>query len=164
MNSLERINLEKMITTNNVIDETENIRQKKHSKLIKDNVDRLIDLKKKYIRLEISNPNEFEKLCISRCSFLFNNYTDIFNKIKKNELNLNILFNFLSVLKEIEDGNIDQHEGSFQVGKLLKEMYIDSALKKSEKLDSINNKKKPKKPLVKERNISWKEFKEQNNN
>lgn len=159
MDNFERLNLQKMINENDVKDETQNIREKKHSNQIKEDVIRLVELKKKYFRLERSNPGEFEKICISRCMFLFNNYTDIFNKIKKDEINLNILMKFLDVLKEIEDEKIDQHEGSFKVGKLLKELYIDSALKKSEKLDKKN---KNEEKEIKPKNITWKQYKENN--
>jgi len=96
--------------------------------------------------------------CISECNFLFTYYTDIFNKIRKDEININILNKFIEILKRIEDGELDQHEGSFAVGTLLKELYIDSALKKSEKLDELNEKERsePKKAEV---NVSWKQFK-----
>ena len=135
------------------------IYEKKHSSLIRDDVMRLVELKKKYFRLEKTNPGEFEKICITRCIFLFNNYTDIFNKIKKNEIDLSILTKFLDVLKLIEDKKIDQHEGSFKIGKYLKEMYIDSALKKSEKLDKkYGNKEKE----VKTKEYILKQYKEQN--
>ena len=166
MNSTERLNLQKMINANDVVDQTENIRREKHSSKIREDVKTLIDLKQKYPRLERTNPIEFDKLCVNRCLFLFNNYTDIFNKVKKDEINLSILDNFLDVLKSIEDGKCDQHEGSFKVGKLLKEMYIDSALKKSEKLDKKNEKheKKDKKKQMKPVNISWKQYKEQQSN
>jgi hypothetical protein len=66
---------------------------------------------------------------------LFLNYTDIFNKIKKDEIDLQILFQFLDVLQKIENGLLDQHEGSFEIGTLLKKIYIDSALKKADKLN-----------------------------
>jgi len=52
---------------------------------------------------------------------------------------------------------LDQHEGSFLVGSILKELYVDSALKKAEKLDELAEKKEePKKAEV---NISWSQFK-----
>jgi hypothetical protein len=38
-------------------------------------------------------------------------------------------------LKKIEDQEIDQHEGSYEVGMLLKKIYVDSALKKANKLN-----------------------------
>ena len=83
---------------------------------------------------------------------------DIFNKIKKDELNLSILHNLLDILKKIENEEMDQHNAAFQVGKLLKEMYIDSALTKAERID----KKTGKKTMVsksKEKKITWAEFK-----
>jgi len=83
---------------------------------------------------------------------------EIFNKIKKDELNLQILYQLLDVLKQIEDGKLDQHTGAFEVGKLLKTMYIDSALVKAERLDKKTGEKKVvSKP--KEKKITWMEYK-----
>jgi hypothetical protein len=100
---------------------------------------------------------KINELCMLECSFLFTYYTDIFNKIKKDEIDISILNKFLDVLRQIEDGEMDQHEGSFLVGTILKELYVDSALKKGEKLDQQHEKpEEPKKPDVK---ISWKQYK-----
>ena len=159
MNDNERLHLQKMIQANNTEDTTNAIRSVKHSNLIYEDVQQLISLKTKYARLSKSNPNEFDAICTSRCAFLFNHYTDIFNKVKKNEIDLKLLNNFLNVLKQIEDGKIDQHEGSFMVGKILKEIYIDSALKKSDNLDKKNNKAKTEK-IKKPEKISWLQFKQ----
>jgi hypothetical protein len=158
MDSFERLNLNKMIDANNVQDCTNEIRDKKHSKLIRDDVTRLISLKQKYSRLSQSNPTQFDTMCVSQCNFLFNNYMDIFNKVKKDELNLNILHQFLDILQQIEEGRLDQHAGAFEVGKLLKALYIDSALIKAERIDKKTGEKttvsKPK-----EKKISWTEYK-----
>ena len=158
MDSFERLNLNKMIDANNVQDCTNEIRDKKHSKLIRDDVTRLISLKQKYSRLSQSNPTQFDTMCVSQCNFLFNNYMDIFNKVKKDELNLNILHQFLDILQQIEEGQLDQHAGAFEVGKLLKALYIDSALIKAERIDKKTGEKttvsKPK-----EKKISWTEYK-----
>jgi hypothetical protein len=94
-----------------------------------------------------------------QCKFLYDNYTNIFNRLLKDELNLNILANFLSVLKRIEDGKIDQHEGSYEVGLLLKKLYIDSVLKQKEK-DEKKNKRKKKKTKKKAAKITWSRYKE----
>ena len=67
-----------------------------------------------------------------------------------------MLFLFIDTLSQIENGEIDQHEGSFQIGKLLKNIYIDSALKKSEKLDKIYEKTET---VIEPINISWKQWK-----
>ena len=160
MNNLEKLNLHKMIDANNVQDCTADIREKKHSQMIREDVTRFIALKTKYARLAKSNPTQFDAMCVSQCSFIFNNYTDIFNKIKKDELNLSILHQLLDVLKKIEDSEYDQHTGAFEVGKLLKAMYIDSALTKAERIDKKTGKKtKPAKPV--EKKISWAEYKAQ---
>ena len=158
MDILDRLNLNKMINANNVEDCTEEIRSKKHSQLIRDDVTCLMTLKKKYSRLAQSNPVQFDSMCVSQCSFLFNNYMDIFNKVKKDEMNMQILHQLLDVLKQIEDGKLDQHAGAFEVGKLLKAMYIDSALLKADKIDKKTGKKiAASKPT--EKKISWAEYK-----
>lgn len=158
MNPDERLNLQKMIDVNDVKDNTSLIRTLKHSDIIKEEVITLNKLKKQYERLAKTNPTEFDAICVSRCNFLFNNYTDIFNKVVKNEIDMNILAQLLETLKLIEAGTLDQHEGSFQIGKILKRIYIDSALKKAEHLDKKyqRTKKVKKKP---EKKLSWKDFK-----
>lgn len=165
MNNLERINLQKMINDNNVEDNTNLIRNLKHSKLILKDVDTLLGLKKNYARLAKSNKETFEAMCLKQCSFLFNNYTDIYNKVLKDEIDLQILTKLLNVLHRIENEKLDQHEGSFEVGKLLKEIYIDSALRKANKQDEIDEKndKKKKAKKLPEKKISWDEYKKLRN-
>jgi hypothetical protein len=151
---MDRLQLNKMIDANNVQDCTEDIRTKKHSDKIREDVHRLLELKKKYTRLSKSNPVQFDTMCVSQCQFLFNTYTDIFNKVKKDEINLDILSQLLSVLKKIEQGELDQHAGAYEVGMLMKAIYIDGALLKAKKLDDTTV---PDLPPVKE--VSWKQFK-----
>ena len=58
---------------------------------------------------------------------------------------------FLNILKQIEDGELNQHEGSYLVGQHLKELYVDSALRNQQKMEANERKKKvPKKffPLL----------------
>ena len=71
------------------------------------------------------------------------------------------MYKFIDVLKQIEDGLLDQHSGAFLVGTLLKELYIDSALKKANKLNEEHDKNEDKlKQSQKEPvDISWKQFK-----
>ena len=83
---------------------------------------------------------------------------EIFNKIKKDELNLQILYQLLDVLKKIEDGQLDQHTGAFEVGKFLKAMYIDSALVKAERIDKKTGEKTTVAKAT-EKKISWAEYK-----
>tara|TARA_Y100001970_G_C14257529_1_gene876576 strand:- start:5134 stop:5631 length:498 start_codon:yes stop_codon:yes gene_type:complete len=164
MNTNERIQLEKMIKANDAVNNTQKIRDLKHSKKIYDDANKLIVLKKKYANLYKNNLDSFQKICVEECQFLFNTYTDIFNKIIKNEIDMNLLLQLINILANIENANVDQHEASFEVGKLLKKIYIDSALKKSENLDKkYQDENEEEKVLKPTSNISWAEYKKQNN-
>ena len=157
MNNTDRINLDRMIRENDVEDCTEEIRRKRHSELIRTDVTKLLDLKTTYAQLIETNVDEFDNMIASQCNFLFTNYTDIFNKVNKNEINLLTLWELLNVLRKIEDNDLNQQEGSYEIGKLLKQIYIDGALIKAERLDKINNTIPEQKLVSKE--ISWKEYK-----
>tara|TARA_Y100000816_G_scaffold50644_1_gene32260 strand:- start:5183 stop:5686 length:504 start_codon:yes stop_codon:yes gene_type:complete len=160
----QKLDLQSMIKANETEDVTEQIRKNKQSNLIRTDIKQLLFLKQKYTRLAKSNPNEFDKICVNQCQFLFNNYTDIFNKIKTDTLNLTIMDKFLNILKKIEDCELDQHEGSYLVGQHLKELYIDSAMRNQEKMEATERKKKvQKKPTLPEKNISYKDFKKMQN-
>ena len=157
MNENEKLQLQKLIKMNVVEDQTQEIRKLKHSQLLKKDIENLLLLKQKYIDKE-----ELVNQSIIECNFLFTYYTDIFNRVKNDEIDITLLFTFLKVLSKIENEELDQHEGSFIIGKLLKEIYIDSALKKSEKLDKLHNseiKENNAKPIE----IQWKQWKHQNN-
>ena len=160
INDLERLNLKKLISESNCENNTESIRQLKHSVKIRDDIRRLEKLKVKRIDLRNSNPEEFFELAQSECNFLFNNYMDIFTRVMKDELDLNIMTRLLGVLKMIEEGKVDQHEGSVLVGRILKELYLDSAVKRADNLDRERNSEKIEPMECK--NISWAEYKKMN--
>ena len=156
MNDKQRLQLQNMIKTNNVEDQTELIRNLKHSHILRSEINTLVLLKAKYR----DNLEELNNEAMQECNFMFTYYTEIYNKIKKDEIDLGILFKFIDVLRQIEDGEVDQHEGSFLVGTLLKELYVDSAVKKADKLNEEYEKnKEPEKPKVEPLKISWKQFK-----
>ena len=157
MNYNEKLNLKKMINESECENNTDLIRKVKHSSQIHVSIGVLQQLKRDHADLKESNYDEFTLLCQNKCSFLYNNYSDIFFKVLKDELNLHLMSQMLNVLKKIEEGEVDQHEGSVLVGKLLKEIYIDSALKSSENLDKKS--KQEEVELVDPIKISWKEYK-----
>ena len=159
MDDKQRLDLSKMIKEYQTEETTDKIRTLKHSKLIRENVTTMMNLKHKYQRMEQNDNNRFKQLVRTHCAFLYDNYTNLFNKLFKNELDLNILWQFLSVLEKIEDGSIDQHEGSYMVGSILKKMYIDSALKHEEHIDKKDKKNKKKVQTKKAKKISWNEYK-----
>ena len=155
MNDKQRLQLSKMIKANDVENVTDSIREKNHSSLIEKDINTMTRIKKEFSH--INNSEQFDLMLETQCAFLHEQYTDIFNRLKKDELNLDIMTKFLDVLKRIENSDIDQHEGAFLIGKYLKEIYIDSALQRGEKLDekfskSNETKREPK-------NITWGQFK-----
>ena len=147
----DKLNLNKLLEGSDCENNTQHIRTVKHSINIRDDIRKIDLLKKKYTGDELRTKCEIE------CSFLFNNYTDIFNRMIKDELNLNIMTKLLTILKMIEDGKVDQHEGSVMVGKLLKELYVDSAIKRGENLDKMYEKEKPE--IIEGKKVSWKQYK-----
>lgn len=155
MNDQQRLLLQDMIKTNQTEDMTELIRTLKHSSIIRDEAVKLIAVREKYN----GQDNLTHQQGALECPFLFAYYTDLFNKIRKDEISVELLWKFLDVLKQIEEGELDQHEGSFRVGTVLKEFFIDSQLKKSEKLNQLDEPKAV--PKTAEVNMSWKEYKEQ---
>ena len=155
MNNQEALDLKRLISQNNeYVDNTEGIRKLRHSDLIK----------REIIRLQhIISENKYGDTvllskCQTECSFLYNSYTDIFNRVYKNELDLELLFQALEYLKKIEDGHIDQQEGSVMMGKLLHKVYVNSALRKANNLEKDNN-QHPSNDINKGQPITWKQFK-----
>jgi hypothetical protein len=66
----------------------------------------------------------------------------------------------LAVIKMIEDKQVDQHEGSVLVGKILKELYVDSALKRCDNLDKANEQTNDSSESKEPKPISWSEWKQ----
>ena len=142
MNPEQRLQLNELIRANNSVDNTPLIRELKHSSKIWDDVKKMVLIK------QGKEWKDVESKCITEANFLYTNYTMIFNRLLRDRIDVSILYSFLNVLKDIEDGKLDQHEASFQIGTLLKEMYIDP------KIEEI---KEP--TYIKGQSISWQEFK-----
>ena len=153
----ERLNLKKLISETECDDNTEYIRKIKHSDKIRSDMRLLERLKAEKEDLRKSEPAEFVDLARNTCSFLFTNYTDIFNKVIKDEINIEIMERLLLILKMIEENKVDQHEGSVYVGRILKELYLDSAVKHADNLGKKGDEEKTE--PIQGRAISWSEYK-----
>lgn len=152
MNADQRLQLQQLISEHGVEDNTELIRKLKHSEVLRSEVNTLLELKAK-------GDDGWSEEAMMQCSFLFTYYTDLYNKVRKDEIDLNILFQALDVLASIEEGKVDQHEGAFQFGQLLKQIYIDSALKKSAKLEEEHRVEKADYVVAEDTSLSWAEWK-----
>ena len=154
--SQERLDLKRLLKESDAQDNTEYIRRVKHSLRIRDDILVLAQLKQKEALLYSTNEDQFISLAKTKAVFLHENYPDLFKKMIAEELDLDIMTRLLIVLKMIEDGKTDQHEGSVMVGKILKELYVDSTLKKCKKMDK-NEEVEPE-PKNEGKQISWNQW------
>jgi hypothetical protein len=145
MNREQKELLKKMEKENNTIDNTEKIRRLKHSELIRRDVYTMQTMKRCVkSKEEEKHMDEWYK---TNCSFLYENYKTIFTRLLANEINVPLLFTFLDCLKKVEDGELEQQEASFEIGKILKQLYIDPKINEERKEYNVGKK------------ISWEEFK-----
>lgn len=148
MNEEQRLQLGELMRENNTVDNTELIRELRHSKKIRKCVEVIEAIK-------INNPTadlkELDRLCIESASFLFRNYTVIYNKILRNQIDIHMFYVFLDKLKQIENGKLSQQEAAYDIGMLLRNMYIDPRLKE------LEEKKEP--DYKKGKDVSWSDFK-----
>ena len=155
MDGAARLQLNKMLSENDVLDQTPLIRELKHSHILREDLNTLIMLKAKFM----DDAEGLHLEAMMECNFLFTYYTEIYNKVKKDEIDLSMLFNFIDILQKVEDGKLDQHEASFEVGTILKKIYVDSALRKAERLNAETGKTEPEYKGA-QVNVSWKQFKQ----
>lgn len=132
----ERLKLQDMIDKSGASDFTENIRKLRHSKPIKTDVLAVE-------RVKAMNPNmsidELRVKASADAVFLYTHYTDIFNKLIKRDIDIDLLFQLLMILERIENGEFSQHEASVHVGTILKEIYVDSGRRAGQRLDSATS-------------------------
>jgi len=153
----ERLNLKKLMNEMDYVDNTDTIQRLKHSSKIRENIKKMEELKKEHALLRSTSPEQFFNIVQVECQFLYNNYTDIFRRMMKDEIDITIMSKLLIVLKLIEDGQMDQQEGSARVGNILKELYLDSAVKRADALDEQNNSEKQ--PVNNGKSINWSKYK-----
>jgi len=161
MTSEERLNLNKLIREMDSVDNTDYIRKARQSGKIAKDIGVMERLKVECAAWRHGDAPRFAELCQSSCRFLFDNYTDIFSKLVKDEIDMRIMKQFLVYLSLIEEGQVDQHEGSVMVGKLLRDIYLDSAIRRGENLDKEREQEGEEKApaLIEGREITWAEYK-----
>jgi hypothetical protein len=156
----ERLNLKKMSSEMEYRDNTDHIRRLKHSLKIRNNIRRMEALKLEHAQLRQQSPEQFFNIVHAECGFLYDNYMDIFTRAMKDEIDLTIITKFLIVLKLIEDGQLDQEQGSVMIGRHLKDLYLDSAVRRADNLDKERDSDVV--APVEGKAISWKDFKHLN--
>lgn len=157
MNSfVQGLNMKSLMESDDYVNNTDHIRELKHSESILADIGKLCEIRKKFPNMRMIDERGYTDLCQNTVPFLYNHYTDIFNKVVKDELNMEMMVKFIFILKQIEDGIIDQYDASVKVGTILKEMYVDSAMRRGDNLDKLNEVVPA---FVEPVKMSWSDFK-----
>lgn len=135
MNEAEQQALNDMIKEYNPVDNTELIKELKHSVVLKSNINKLLRIMAEHK----GNTNKIIELAKRDCEVLTVYYPKVFDAIKEGNYDLKILYEMLKVLQKIETGELTQHEASFEVGKYLKQQYIDDKIKLQQKVKEEHN-------------------------
>jgi hypothetical protein len=156
MNPNEVLKLNDMIKEGDCVDNTDTIRQLKHSSLITQNLNTILRIKKKYNQnidqnIGIVDLKQLDEECLNECRFLFDNYTSIYNKLLRDQIDLKVFYKFLFYLKKIEDGELTFYQASYEIGTLLKNMYVDPIVEEKEREKENGNRNV--------KSISWDEYK-----
>ena len=161
MNSfVQGLDMKALMESDDYVNNTDRIRQLKHSENILEDIGKLCELRKKHPSMRMMDELGYVELCRNTTPFLYNHYTDIFIKVVKDELNMEMMVKFIFILKQIEEGVIDQYDASVKVGTILKEMYVDSAMRRGDNLDKLHESEAPK--FVEPVKMSWSDFKKKN--
>ena len=149
MNHDQKELLNRMIQENDTIDNTGLIRNLKHSAKLRREVAIIQNIKRTTRSTQFTVLDKQARA--KGCGFMFQQYPNIYNKLLKGDIQIKILYRFLDELEKIEKGEQNQHEASYKIGTLLKEMYVDKRID----MDKETGDKKKKTGM----NISYEEFK-----
>ena len=154
----DRIDLKKLMKAgeHDYVDNTDGIRRLKHSDLIAADMKKMQDLKVSHASMRTNSPDDFSDLCQKKCSFLYNAYTDIYNRLFKDQLDVNLMLDALRTLKQVETGKINQQEGSILMGQLFYKVFVSNAIKHE---DSAKVSSPPTSAPVDENQLTWHEYK-----
>tara|TARA_B100000963_G_C22623233_1_gene671037 strand:- start:1507 stop:2022 length:516 start_codon:yes stop_codon:yes gene_type:complete len=164
MTHLNKQQLQKLLSNVKPVDNSEELKNKKHSTMIRENIQKMWEIKNQNKNMTVQ---EIDAKCNKECFFLFKHYTQIYNLFLKKDLRLEVFNRLLDNLEKIENGEISQHDASIKVGQILKALYIDNVIEEKneyEKQEKELIQKQKIEQAKKIKDISWKQFKSSHNN
>lgn len=120
--------IQRLMKENGTIDVTDTIRSERNSKRIKQDLTAYFRYSLSHQRLKESSPSTFQNQARVICSFLHDKFPLVLEKLISDTMDITTLMKFIRLLEMIEEGDLDQHEASFQVGLILKDMFINPAI------------------------------------
>jgi hypothetical protein len=85
-------------------------------------------------------------------------HTDLLNRMIKDELDLPMFEKIIDALESIENGDETQESASTNIGQMLADLYVNSALKQKQISDETES--NTTKTITPVKNITWKEYKQ----
>lgn len=150
----DNINLKSLINNNDYQDNTDYIRRCKNSQKLRKDTNHLKHLKLTHQGTQ----EELREKANQECPHLFMHHTDLLNRMIKDELDLPMFEKILDALESIENGDETQESASTNIGQMLADLYVNSALKQKQNSDEAQIQQPTK--IAPVNNISWKEYKQ----
>ena len=122
-NKHEKNLLNDIIKEHNIENKTDYVVNNKKASIIRKEFNSLVKIK---------NIHGHNKLNLSKVQapYMYKNYKSIFDKIIKEDFNIELFKDLIDILEKIENKKIDLHEGSFLFGKKLKSIFVDNYIYK----------------------------------
>lgn len=150
----DNINLKSLINNNDYQDNTDYIRRCKNSQKLRKDTNHLKHLKLTHQGTQ----EELREKANQECPHIFMHHTDLLNRMIKDELDLPMFEKILDALESIENGDETQESASTNIGQMLADLYVNSALKQKQNSDEAQTQQPTK--IAPVNNISWKEYKQ----
>jgi hypothetical protein len=112
-------------------------------------------LRNTYAHLKESSPEDYLRVFQKECKYIYTKFPDVFDRVVKNDMNLDVFEKIVMILKMIEDGKVNQSEASALVGKLSQRLFFQTSATQSATTQPVAT-------VQEEVNtgMSWKEFKQ----
>lgn len=115
------------------VDNTDGIREAKHSSPLLADIRRMAKLRTKHSSLRETSLDDYLAVFQRECKYLYTKFPDVFDRVVKNDMNLEVFEKIIMILKLIEDGKVNQSEASALVGKLSQKLFFGGVANTSEK-------------------------------
>ena len=156
----EQAKIQELVTNQtDYVDNTNDIRERKASEHLLVEIRNFEAFEKKNLQLKKDNFVEYVDKCKEICPYLNVHFNGIFNYLLKENVNYDIMAQFLYVLKMIEDGKMTQQDGSGAIGKILGQIYLDPAVQTKSAISSPSNEDSESVKAQPALEIGWKSYK-----
>jgi hypothetical protein len=140
----------------NYEDNTSGIREAKHSSPLLADIRRMAKLRTRHADLKEKSMDDYLVIFQRECKYIYTQFPDVFDRVVRNDMNLDVFEKIIMILKMIEDGKVNQSEASALVGKLSQKLFFQKEAVEAVANAANSSSAEPEPP----RGMTWKEFKQ----